>query len=319
VFNEPISYLPGQFLSVVRKMGELEIRRQYSFSSHPVLSPNPTITIKRIDNGELSRWFFDEAKVGDELQSTGVSGRFTLPNDVDKIDTFLFLAAGSGITPIFSLLQEILNFHPAKRVILVYSNRSEQDAIFLTRLKQWEKKFHQLTIDYFYSTNKNLMRARLGNLVLMDLYKKHITDPSKTIAYLCGPYDYMQMLEITLRTEGLAAERVRKEVFVSPEVSEELLPPDEPPHQVTIKFQGKTFSFRVQYPTTILQAAKSESLDLPFSCEAGRCGTCAATCTKGEVWMRVNEVLSDKEVSNGRVLTCTGYPVGGEVELRFES
>ena len=316
-FEEPITYLPGQFLSVVRKKGETEIRRQYSFSSHPALSKFPTITIKRIENGELSRWFFDEAKTGDSLFTSGVSGRFTLPENIDAIDTFLFFAAGSGITPVFSLMQELLHFHRDKRLILIYSNRSSADAIFLSTLQAWQQQFPQLAVEYFFSNNKNLMRARLGNLLLMHFYKKYIRNASSSMAYLCGPYDYMQLLEITLRTEGLPAENIRKEVFVSPEVSEELLPPDQLRHQVTIHYRGEITSLNVQYPTTILQAAKKRNLDLPFSCEAGRCGTCAATCTQGEVWMKVNEVLSDKEMMKGRVLTCTGYPVGGDVELSF--
>lgn len=314
-FDQPISYLPGQFLSVIRKRGDFETRRQYSFSSHPVLSRFPIITVKRIENGELSRWLFDEAKVGDTLLSAGVSGRFILPADINQIKTILFLAAGSGITPVLSLMQELLNFHRDKQVILVYSNRSAEDTIFINTLQQWQRDFPQLTVEYFFSNNKNLRRARLGNLLLMDIYKQYIRDASTSVAYLCGPYDYMQMLEITLRTEGLAADRVLKEVFLSPEVSDELLPPDQDQHQVLIRYGNNSVKLSVKYPTTILQAARKKNFELPFSCEAGRCGTCAATCTSGEVWMKVNEVLSDKEVAQGRVLTCTGYAVGGDVEL----
>ncbi|MBS1554773.1 MAG: hypothetical protein JSU09_07595 [Bacteroidetes bacterium] len=134
-FDQPISYLPGQFLSVIRKRGDFETRRQYSFSSHPVLSRFPIITVKRIENGELSRWLFDESKVGDTLFSAGVSGRFILPADIKQIKTILFLAAGSGITPVRSLMQELLNFHRDKRVILVYSNRSAEDTIFINTLQ----------------------------------------------------------------------------------------------------------------------------------------------------------------------------------------
>ncbi|MFM8913220.1 MAG: 2Fe-2S iron-sulfur cluster-binding protein, partial [Flammeovirgaceae bacterium] len=201
--------------------------------------------------------------------------------------------------------------------ILIYSNRSAADTIFLNTLQQWQEEFPQLTVEYFFSNNKNLRRARLGNLLLMDLYKQYVTDAHTSIAYLCGPYDYMQMLEITLRTEGLAADRVRKEVFLSPVVSDELLPPDQEPHKVRIRYGSNTVELSVKYPTTILQAARKRNFELPFSCEAGRCGTCAATCTKGEVWMKVNEVLSDNEVGKGRVLTCTGYPVGGDVTIEL--
>jgi ring-1,2-phenylacetyl-CoA epoxidase subunit PaaE len=273
------------------------------------------ITVKRIANGEFSRWLFDRAKVGDHIQTIGASGFFTLPGDLSDNTVLLFMAAGSGITPILSLLKEVL-FQRKQRVVLVYSNRSEKETIFYQELMELEKQFSKrLSIVFLFSSNKNLNRARLSSVLLAELIHEHVTNKTEALAYLCGPRDYMQMVEIELLTEGVPIENIRAEKFNTDKPKVKELPPDIDQHRVNIEYQGQQFSLIVKYPNTILETAKLQGVDLPYSCEAGRCGTCAATCISGEVWMSRNEVLLDKEMKKGRVLTCTGYPVGGDVEL----
>jgi ferredoxin-NADP reductase len=318
-FDKPITYQPGQFLTVKRKNGLHEIRRQYSFSSHPHLDKNPVITVKRIPNGELSRWLVDEAKPGDALETIGASGLFTLPSSTNSMDTVILLAAGSGITPIYPLLREVLYFQPHLRVVLIYSNHSVKETIFYNELNTLRQQYPALfTLEYFFSDNKDLRKARLGKVLLVELLEQYVTRPSKTLAYFCGPYDYRKMVNIPLQTRGLSPENIYKEVFHSPEPARRPEPPDKDTHHVSIFYENNRMEFEVTYPQTILQAALQNGIMLPYSCEAGRCGTCAATCTKGSVWMQRNEVLLDKEVARGRVLTCTGYPVGGDVELVIE-
>ncbi len=147
-------YKPGQFLTVLKNTLTQEIRRQYSFSSHPALDEYASITVKRIPNGEISRWLFDEVNEGDQLKSLGSFGHFILPADVTTTNTFLFLAAGSGITPILSLIKEVLHFHQHARVILFYSNRSEASTIFLRELCQLQDQFpSSFTIAFPFSKN----------------------------------------------------------------------------------------------------------------------------------------------------------------------
>jgi ring-1,2-phenylacetyl-CoA epoxidase subunit PaaE len=271
--------------------------------------------VKRIANGEFSRWLFDRAKVGDALQTIGASGFFTLPNDLPDDTTLFFLAAGSGITPIFSLLREVL-CQRKQPVVLVYSSRSERETIFYRELRVLENQFpDRLSIVFLFSGSKNLNRARLSIPLLTELLRQHVADKTKALAYLCGPHDYMQMARIALLTENISPENIRTEQFKTDKPSIAELPPDQDQHLVTITYQGKKFSLTVKYPNTILQTAKLLGVELPYSCEAGRCGTCAATCVKGKIWMSRNEVLLDKEMAKGRVLTCTGYPVGGDAEL----
>jgi ferredoxin-NADP reductase len=312
--DHPIAYQPGQFLTLLHPLSPSQ-RRSYSLSSHPKLDPFLRITVKRIANGEFSRWLFDRAKVGDHLQTIGASGFFTLPNDLHSGITLFFLAAGSGITPIFSLLQEVL-FQRDQKVMLIYSNRSEQEIIFYYELHALEKQFPgRLSIIFLFSRSKDLYRARLGIPLLTELIHERVSDKTKVLAYLCGPADYMQMARITLLTEDIPLENIRTEQFKTDKPSPKELPPDIDQHQVSIAYQGKQFSLAVKYPNTILQTAKLQAIELPYSCEAGRCGTCAATCVKGKIWMSRNEVLLDKEMEKGRVLICTGYPIGGDVEL----
>jgi ferredoxin-NADP reductase len=309
-----IRYQPGQFLTLLHPSSS-SVRRSYSLSSNPSIDHYLRITVKRIPNGEFSRWLFDHAQEGDHLQCIGASGFFTLPESLSNDVTLVFLAAGSGITPIFSLINEVL-FHRNQKVLLIYSNRSQEETIFYRELRALEKKFpSRLSITFLFSASQNLYHARLSKFLLTELINQYVPDKSKALAYLCGPGDYMLMASITLLTENIPSENIRTEKFNTDKPPVKERPSDTDLHQVTLKYQGKKILLGVKYPTTILQAAKLQSIDIPYSCEAGRCGTCAATCVSGKIWMSRNEVLLDKEMAKGRVLTCTGYPIGGDAEL----
>lgn len=241
-----------------------------------------------------------------------------LPEQDKNIDTVFFFCAGSGITPAMSLMKEALEVREHLQVVLIYSNRSKERTVFYDAVTALASRFRgRLKTEFFFSNEQGLDQARLGRLALERLLRKHLVNGERSLFYLCGPHVYMQNIAITLLTEGIPQENIRREIFFSPEPTEKLEPPDRLPHRVNITYRQQVFSLLVQYPTTILQTAKMEGIMLPYSCESGRCGTCAATCTRGEVWMKRNEVLLDKEISQGRVLTCTGYPIGGDVDLHI--
>lgn len=298
--DQPFSYKPGQFLTIVRG----DVRRSFSFSSHPS-DPLLKITLKRIANGEISRWLFDSVKVGDHIETIEASGLFTLPDDLTNYDSIVFFAAGTGITPVLPLIRESVKH---KKVSLIYSNRSERETLFLDELKSLP-----IDVKLYLSDRKQLHLARLNRNGIEEIVSKH--DPKRTLFFLCGPHFYMQNIEITLLTEGVPDDNIRREVFFNPEPPVVNIPPDTDMHTVNVSYEGNTYSLKVQFPKTILQTAKEQGIMLPYSCEAGRCGTCASTCTRGEVWMLRNEVLLDKEMAKGRVLTCTGFAIGGDADI----
>lgn len=136
--------------------------------------------------------------------------------------------------------------------------------------------------------------------------------------YVCGPFDYMQMITISLLSEGIALHNIKKENFNSLPRINKPLPPDTDAHFVTFILKNTSYKFSVQYPQTILAAAKEHNVIIPYSCEAGRCGSCTATCTNGEIWMAYNEILLDEEVAEGRILCCQSYPINGDAVIEIK-
>ncbi|HMJ71059.1 MAG TPA: ferredoxin--NADP reductase [Cyclobacteriaceae bacterium] len=317
--DKPFKYKPGQFLTLVNGEGENEVRRSFSFSSHPS-DPYPVITLKRIPNGEISRWLFDHARIGDRLKAIEASGLFTYPTEPGAYDSIVFLAAGTGITPVLSLIREALSRKDDLKLFLIYSNRSRQQTVFLEQLEQLQvENPDKLKVHFYFSNSMDLHRARLSRLALEDFLHHNMTIATRTLFYLCGPHVYMQNISITLLTEGVPDDNIRREIFFNPEPPVANIPPDQDMHTVNVRYEGKRYSLKVQFPKSILKAAKEQGIMLPYSCEAGRCGTCAASCTRGEVWMLRNEVLLDKEIAKGRVLTCTGFAIGGDADLEIHN
>lgn len=309
--GKPIRYAAGQFLTLVFKKRKGEDRRSYSISSTPSLKEPLTITVKRIDNGEYSRYLFDHANAGDILVSIGASGYFTLGNDLTGNEQFIFLAAGSGITPILPLIKTLLHTTAKTRVSLIYSSHIIEETIFHEEIKQLATKFSsRLHVDFLFSSSQNLLKARLTKSLLIEYLKAKSVRKDKTLFYICGPFHYMQMATITLLGESVPPENIRKENFSTEKPVVKELPPDVNPHNVTLHVDENRYELTVQYPLTILEAAKQNGIVLPYSCEAGKCGTCSATCLQGQVWHSYNEVLVDRELRRGRILTCTGYPYG---------
>ncbi|HYF30376.1 MAG TPA: ferredoxin--NADP reductase [Chitinophagaceae bacterium] len=314
-----IPYKAGQYLTFVFHINGQEARRSYSIASSPVLQEQLYITVKRVQNGAISRPLFDHAKPGDILLTTGAAGFFVLPDALSTDHQLFFMAAGSGIVPVYSLLKTVLHTQPGMRVVLIYSNRSERDTIYFKELKALQEQFPvNLQIEFLFSLSPDLARARLNQVLLQSLLKQYAAAPAeKMLFYVCGPFAYMRMIEIELQTMGFVADQVRKEQFNTIRPAVKILPPDTDAHTVELNIAGSTHRIQVQYPVTILEAAKKAGITLPYSCEVGRCGSCAATCIQGKVWMMYNEVLLNDEVRKGIVLTCSGFPVEGDVILKF--
>jgi len=318
--NHNIDYQAGQYLTFVQKSTNEEIRRSYSIVSAPLLNEPLTIGVKRIENGAFSRMLIDHAKTGDELLSSGAGGLFILPDDLSGIKQIFFLAAGSGITPVFSLLKTVLHFHTQINVVLIYSNRSPQKTIFFSELMELKRVFNQrFELQFLFSTSTNLSFARLNRELLEQLTKEFsVCDLNQTLFYVCGPEAYMRMCIYTLQEQRVPKENIRKETFIIYQKHHSQLgPPDKSTHQVKIHYDKETYLLNVQYPDSILKTAKRQNILLPYSCETGRCGNCVAKRISGSVWLSYNEVLTEQDLKNGLTLTCVGHPVDGDVVLKI--
>jgi ring-1,2-phenylacetyl-CoA epoxidase subunit PaaE len=314
-----IDYEPGQFITLIDQSGLQEVRRSYSILSAPILHEPLSIVVKRIDNGFFSRNLVDRARVGDRLLTTGAAGFFRLPDNIKSFSSIFFFAAGSGIAPILSLLKTVIHLYPDINIFLIYSNQSRETTAFHTQLRQLEIKFpEQLRIDFIYSSRSDLRKARLNRELLMEFLTIDRFNREKTIFYTCGPENYMRMIHFHLLEEGFPKDHIKKEDFnPGNKKTRHLMPPDKNSYRVELEFRGSVFVFPVSYPESILQAAQKLKLGLPYSCETGKCGSCAAVCISGKVWLSNNEVLTDKDLAGGLTLTCTGHPQYGDVILKI--
>jgi ferredoxin-NADP reductase len=316
----PLDYQAGQFITLVDQSSTPEIRRSYSITSTPVLEEPLSIAVKRIDNGIYSRKLVDHARVGDILLTTGAAGFFRLPENIKSFSTIFFFAAGSGIAPVLSLVKTVLHLYPHIRVFLVYSNRSIESTAFYAELKSWERRFPgQLQIDFLFSSHADLRRARLNRELLLEFLMLRQYDRERTFFFTCGPESYMRMIIFLLVEEGFNKDHIKKEDFnPGNKKTASRLPPDKNSYRAQIDLNGIRYDFPVPYPESILQAAKKIKLILPYSCETGKCGSCAALCISGKVWLSNNEVLTEDDLAHGLTLTCTGHPQSGDVVLRIE-
>jgi ferredoxin-NADP reductase len=307
-------YKAGQFITFIFTHHGEEVRRSYSFSSSPEAGEPMRITVKRVDNGSYSRWLLAHAYTGMSLLTSGISGRFVLP-EVNELSHLFFLAAGSGITPIFSLIKTAL-LTTGQTITLIYSNRSQRDTIFYNQLNELQKQYPQrLRIEFLFSDSGDFRHSRLSKWLLLALLERFQVPLTQTLFYTCGPETYMLFSSIVLVGAGVPKDHIKRENFDSRKPAFVPVPPDQDEHLVTLAGRDALFQLKVRYPDTILAAAKKRHIHLPYSCETGRCGSCLARCTEGKVWMARNEVLTDEEVKKGLLLTCQAYPVDGDVRI----
>lgn len=307
-----VSYHAGQFLTLVFTHRDVEIRRSYSLSSSPKENLL-AITVKRQTNGEISRFMLAKLKVGDILAAVEPAGRFTV-NDYRSEKDIFFFAGGSGITPVFSQIKHILEKPGDSRLTLIYSNATDS-VLFKAELDELAARHaDRLHIRYFISSKGK----RLNNLLIEQLVKQNSHfNIDKAEFYICGPFTFMRMVRLTLLYTDIDPNRIRKENFVIETVPVAGNLVNYPPGNVKIHFKGEIHDIAVGENQSILQAALQNKLAIPYSCRVGACSACSAICKGGRVLMSANEVLTDKDIARGWVLTCTGHPVGDDVVIVY--
>ncbi|WPU94977.1 ferredoxin--NADP reductase [Mucilaginibacter sabulilitoris] len=311
--GEPIPYKAGQFITLIFNHRNEEIRRSYSLSSSPdeeLLS----ITVKRITNGEISRFMLAKEHPGDVLTALAPAGRFNITKFEQEKDILLF-AGGSGITPIFSQLKYILGRPGKSRLTLIYSSQDDESVLFKTELDELTAKHTgRFTVIYLISSKGNRLNTDRVETLTRQLVQH---DLKKAEFYLCGPFPYMRMIRFALVYMGIDPGQIRRENFVLETVSVTSSMINFPPRNIRIKFKNEVHDLAVGENQSILQAALQNNVPLPYSCRNGVCSTCTAKCTSGKIEMVKNDVLTDADMAEGWILTCTGHPISDDVSISF--
>jgi ferredoxin-NADP reductase len=313
ISGKKVKYVAGQFITLVFTHHAGEIRRSYSLSSSPD-DEQLAITVKRITNGEISRFMLTKVKPGDIINAVEPAGRFTITDFKAPKDIILF-AAGSGVVPMFAQLKYILNREGESFVTLIYSSNDQSTVLFADELDTLQHQHpDRLKIIHLLSSEGK----RLNNVSVEQLVKQNTHfDLTNAEFYLCGPFAYMRMVRLTLLYMGIENSQIRKENFVLDTVPVTSGYINYPPQRVKIKFNNELHDLVVGENQTILQAALQNNIALPYSCRAGICSACTAKCVSGKVAMSVNDVLTDLDLSHGLILTCTGHAVSDDVVIEF--
>lgn len=313
VNGQKIKYSAGQFLTLVFSHHGQELRRSYSLSSSPD-EELLAITIKRIPNGEISRFMLAKVNEGDVLNAIAPAGKFIIENFPERKDIFMF-AAGSGIVPFFSQLKFMLARPGSSCVTLFYSNNDNANILFREELEALQiKHADRLTIVHLLSSEGR----RLNNITLEPLVNQNLHFDLKNAQFLlCGPFTYMRMVRLTLLFMGVDAGNIRKENFVLDTVPVAHKTLNYPPQSIRLEFNGQAYDIAAGENQSILQAALQNNIALPYSCRAGICSTCVAKSISGRVEMTTNDVLTDADIAEGWILTCTGYARDSDVIIRF--
>ncbi len=316
VNGEKINYQAGQFITLIFSHHSNEIRRSYSLSSSPsedLLS----ITVKRIENGEISRFLLTKTQVGDIWTALAPAGKFVVADDIEEKEVFYF-AAGSGIAPVYAHLKYLLSAPGNGRITLIYSSRKAESTLFYDELnKMITDHPERLTVIYLFS-DAGLDRKRLNNEMVNSLVERYLrSEKEKAIFFICGPFVYMRMIRLTLIYMGFEADQIRKENFVLETITVPADIKNFAPQTIKLRFKHTEYDLVVGENQTILQAALQNNIALPYSCKAGICSSCTAICKSGKVEMAVNDVLTDTDLKHGWILTCTGHPASDDVVVDF--
>ncbi|MFY0598485.1 MAG: ferredoxin--NADP reductase [Cyclobacteriaceae bacterium] len=324
-FFKKIKYTSGQFLTLLVNIDGEIVRRCYSLNSAPDINDYVSVTVKRIQDGQVSNFLFNNLKEGDKMNVLLPMGNFTITPDKKKKRHIVLFGAGSGITPLISILKTIIGKEPESTVSLIYGNRDLESIIFNDELTEYKEKYSdRLNLihiiekpgDFDGCLKGRVERSQVKNL----LSQLPSFPPEQTEYYICGPSGMMTEAEEGLKASGVEEKYINIEKFSAPPPSAEEVKATGPMlenREVKIVFKGKDYMVPVKAGTTIMDAALDEKIKLPYVCMDGICGTCKATCSSGDVYMRKGHVLSEKEMNEKIVLPCICKPVTNGVVLEF--
>jgi len=326
--KETFSYQQGQHLTLKADIDGEDIRRSYSLCSSP-LEDKWCVAVKQIPGGKFSTFVNSALKTGDTIQVMPPSGTFGVDLNPEKPKNYLFFSAGSGITPIISMIKTHLAAEPHATCKLFYVNKTAKSIIFKEELEQLRNTyFGRLEIYYFLTKERrdiDLFNGRFDDDRMKVLCSTFIDIPDTSEVFLCGPEDMVHYVSDYLVKAGLPKEMIHFELFVTGLSEEDKLRAERLAQQnvegveLTIIDGGKEFHFTMTKDyDNILDAALGAGADLPFACKGGVCSTCKCKVIDGEVEMKVNYALEEDELAQDYVLSCQSVPITDKVKVDFD-
>ncbi|MBK7873028.1 MAG: ferredoxin--NADP reductase [Saprospiraceae bacterium] len=329
-------YKQGQYLTLKFNINGQEVRRSYSMCSSPI-EDHLAVSVKRLKGGLVSNYINDHVKAGQSIEVMPPDGRFFTELHPGVQKTYYLFGAGSGITPLFSIIKTILEEEPQSVTYLLYGNRNEDCIIFKEQLDRLEQRYagqfhveHILSQPHREKTGglKGLFskgainwQGKVGRIDAAHINKFLETNALRTKEaeyFICGPGAMIDTVEQVLRSKGIDKKHIHTERFTTAPIAEADRIKGVSGAHVTVTLNGQTIDITVPSNKSILNTLIDNKYDPPYSCTSGACSTCMAKVTKGSVKMDVCYALDEEEVAQGYVLTCQSHPTTDEVELTYD-
>jgi ring-1,2-phenylacetyl-CoA epoxidase subunit PaaE len=331
--RDVFSFNQGQYLTLRTEVDGTDLRRSYSICAG-IDDGELRVGVRKVAGGLFSNWINQRLKPGDEVQVMPPQGRFFVPLDPSAHRHYLGIAGGSGITPILSIMKTVLAREPLSRFTLIYANRAAKSTMFKEEIEDLKNRhMARLVLHHVFSGEDTELALHSGVMnrdKLGEFLGRLVDARSIDHAFVCGPYQMNDEAEAALLAAGVAEERIHIERFgIAPSavnagqavgaVEHESKPGDAERARIVIVRDGlkREFDFSKD-DASILDAASSAGLEVPFSCTSGVCGTCRAKLVEGQVRMTRNFALDKSEVTAGFVLTCQAHPLTDRVVLSFD-
>ncbi|WKL46744.1 ferredoxin--NADP reductase [Flavobacterium pectinovorum] len=326
LFNVPeelkldYKFIAGQYVNLKLTLDNQEIRRAYSICSAPE-SGELRIAVKAVKNGLFSQFANTKLKAGDVLEVGQPEGKFTFEPDAERQKNYAAFVAGSGITPVLSIIKSILKSEPKSSFVLVYGNRTPEDAIFYQELHDLQLQYVGRFFVHFVFSQAKAENALFGrieksavNFVLNNKHKELEFDKF----YLCGPEEMINTVSAILKEKNVKDSAIKFELFTSSTQENEIKTSLEGHTKITVLVDDDEVSFEMSQKQTILDAALKQGIDAPYSCQGGICSSCLARVTSGTAEMTKNSILTDKEIASGLILTCQAHPTSESIYVDYD-
>jgi len=326
VFNVPTElqsayqFIAGQYINLKLTLDGKEIRRAYSICSSPN-SGELRIAIKAVKNGLFSKFANENLSVGDLLEVGLPEGKFTFEPNVEKQKNYAAMVAGSGITPVMSILQSVLENEPKSSFVLLYGNKTPEETIFHQQLHNLQNKYvGRLFVHYAFSQTKveEQLFGRIEKSNINFIFDNKHKEKDFDKFYLCGPEAMINLATTVLKEHNVADKNIKFELFTATGTENTEASSHEGHTKITVLVDDEETTFEMSQKQTILDAALKQGIDAPYSCQGGICSSCLARVSKGTAEMKKNSILSDKEVADGLILTCQAHPTSYEIRVDFD-
>ncbi|EPH10972.1 ring-1,2-phenylacetyl-CoA epoxidase subunit PaaE [Myroides odoratimimus CCUG 12700] len=318
--KEEFAFTAGQYLNIKYQHEGKEIRRAYSICSTPT-SGEVRVAVKKVEHGVFSTFANETLKAGDQLEVESPEGRFTFePND-SVANNYAAFAAGSGITPVMSILKTVLEQETNSKFVLVYGNKNAEETIFHDELYKLQEQYaERLFIHFVYSRirENDSIFGRIDKAAINFVVNNKHKEKEFARFFLCGPEDMIDTVSATLQDRGVAKDKIAFEIFTPNTDGVNPVQAEGGTTKVTALVDDEEASFEMPKSEVLLNGVLKAGIDAPYSCQGGICSSCMCKIVKGSAVMKKNSILTDDEIADGLILSCQAIVTSDEIYVDYD-